>query len=56
MEWIIGVYLVIGVFKTIGKFSDPNPAVKPLWMSTESDGFKMAVIFTIYSLFWPFTR
>jgi len=56
MEWLVGIYLIIGVFKTIGKFSNPNPAVKPLWMSTETDGFKMAIMFTIYTLFWPLAR
>lgn len=56
MEWIVGIYLVIGIFKTIGKFSSDNPAIKPLWMSTETDGFKLAVMFTIYTLFWPLAR
>jgi len=53
MEWLVGIYLGIGVLKTISRFSNPNPALKPIWMSTEKDTFKIAFMFTIYTLFWP---
>lgn len=56
MEWLLGIYLVIGVLKTLSRFGDPNPAVKPLWMFSENDPLKMAMLFTLYSLAWPVTR
>lgn len=56
MEWIVGIYLVIGFVKTIAKFANPNPGIKPIWMSTETDGLKLAAMFTVHTLLWPFTR
>jgi hypothetical protein len=29
MEWIIGIYLIIGVHKTIVRLGERNPALKP---------------------------
>ncbi len=56
MEWIIIIYLAIGVIKTMGTIASDNPGAKPMWMHTETNGLKMAIMFTIYSLIWPFTK
>lgn len=56
MEWLIGAYLVVGLFKTFGRLANPNPALKPIWMSTERDPFRMALIFTVHTIFWPLAR
>ena len=54
MEWMIGIYLVIGVFKTLALLGNSNPAVKPVWMTTERNPVVLAVAFTLHALLWPF--
>lgn len=56
MEWLIGIYLVIGLLKTIGRMGNPNPALKPVWMSTEGNPLRLALFFTLHTVFWPFAR
>lgn len=56
MEWIIGIYLAIGVLKTLGRLGESNPALKPIWMSTEKDPLKFCLYFTFYSIGWPLAR
>ena len=56
MEWLIGIYLVVGVIKTLVLLANPNPAEKPLWMSTERNPFKLAIYFTAHAAAWPFIR
>ncbi len=56
MEWIIGIYIAVGVFRAIGKLADDNPVNKPLWMLTEKDPLTRAFFFSMYVLFWPFSK
>jgi hypothetical protein len=56
MEWFIGLYLVIGVFKTLNRLASSNPALKPIWMNTERNPIKLALFITLYSLVWPFVK
>ncbi len=56
MEWLIGIYLVIGVFKTLALFGNPNPAIKPVWMLREKNPLKLAIFFTLHVALWPLPR
>lgn len=53
MEWLIIIYLVVGVFKTLGRLGNPNPAQKPVWMSLEQNPLKIVLYFTLHVLIWP---
>ncbi len=53
MEILIGIYLVIGVLATIGRWGDENPAKKPMWMLTEKNPITLAFQFTVHSVLWP---
>jgi hypothetical protein len=54
MEWVIGIYLAIGVIKGLGKLSNSDPSQKPAWMSGSLNPLTLAFMFTLYVLFWPF--
>lgn len=54
MEWLVGIYLVVGVLKTLGRLGDPDPGRKPIWMSIEKNPLKLSLYFTLYSVCWPF--
>ncbi len=56
MEWLIGIYLAIGVLKSLALFGDANPAVKPLWMLIEKNPLKLALYFTFHVILWPIAR
>ncbi len=56
VEWIIGIYLVIGVLKTLARLGNPNPALKPTWMSIEKNPLKFCLYFTFHSVAWPLAR
>jgi len=56
MEWLIVVYLVIGIFKTLGRYADPNPERKPLWMITEKNPLSLLFFGLMHALFWPFIK
>ena len=53
MEWLIGIYLAVGIFKTLGRMGNPNPALKPVWMSLERNPIKIVLFFTLHVLIWP---
>ena len=56
MEWIIGIYIVVGIFKGIGRVADSNPGSKPLWMLTEKNPLLWSFYFCMYVLFWPLIK
>jgi hypothetical protein len=56
VEWIIGIYVAIGVFKGLGKVADSNPVNKPLWMATESNPLVWSLYFCLYVLVWPLIK
>ncbi len=53
MEILVGIYIVIGISKTINRING-DPASKPVWMSQEKNPLAYAILFTLYSLMWPF--
>jgi len=53
MEWLVGIYFVIDVFKTLNRFGNPNPALKPVWMSLERNPINIVMYFTFHVLVWP---
>ena len=55
MEWIVGIYLSIGVINTLVRYSNPNPMIKPAWMFGPQNPLVLAILFTVYTLFWPMT-
>lgn len=55
MEWIIGIYLAIGVLRTIKKIIYACPSKKPVWMTIEDNSLAFVLYFTIYVLLWPLT-
>lgn len=56
MEWIIGIYLVVGVVKTFGRMARSNPGDRPLWLVTERNPLMLAIYFTFNVMAWPFLR
>lgn len=56
MEWLIGIYLVIGVHKTIIRLGERNPALKPVWMTLERNPIKIMLLFTFHVLVWPLAK
>lgn len=53
MEWLIGIYLAVGVCITLSRIGNPNPALKPAWMSLERNPLKIVLFFTLNVLIWP---
>ena len=56
MEWIIGIYIIVGIFKGLGRALDSNPLNKPQWMLTEKNPLAWSFFFCIYVLFWPLIK
>lgn len=56
MGWIIGIYIAIGIYKTLLKFADPNPARKPVWMLTNRAPKSLILYSSLYVLLWPLIR
>lgn len=55
MEWIIGIYFVIGLFKAIGKLG-ADATDRPIWMNTQRNPLVWALGFLFYVLLWPIAR
>lgn len=56
MEWLIGIYLVVGLVKTLGKLGNSNPGAKPAWMVMEKNPLTWSLYFCLYVLIWPFAK
>lgn len=56
MEWLIGIYIVVGIFKTMARYADPNPTRKPLWMLTEKNPMTLLLYGALHTIFWPLIR
>jgi hypothetical protein len=54
MEWLVAIYLVVGVVKTLSLLGNPDAAVKPVWMTSERNPLVLAIAFAFHSLLWPF--
>lgn len=55
MEWIIGIYVAIGLFKTLKKLSS-DAFVKPIWMYSQKNPILWALGFVMYVLMWPIAK
>ena len=53
MEWIVGIYAAIGLYKAWGKLL-ADPSDKPMWMYTQKNPILWGLSFVMYVLFWPF--
>lgn len=52
MEWIIGIYLAVGLYKVWGKLVADVPD-QPLWMYSQKNPLLWALSFCIYVAIWP---
>lgn len=55
MEWIIGIYIAVGLIKALGKVT-ADPTDRPLWMSLDKNPLSWAVKFLFYVLMWPLAK
>lgn len=55
MEWIVGIYLVAGLFKALGKLGADAPD-KPIWMYSEKNPIVWSLYFALYVLIWPIAK
>ena len=55
MEWIIGIYVAIGVYKVWGALLADVPD-KPIWMYSQKNPVLWALSFVFYVFFWPMAR
>jgi hypothetical protein len=55
MEWLIGIYLGIGLLVTMKRLS-ASPANRPAWMNLERNPMKFAALFTLHTVLWPIAR
>ena len=55
MEWVVGIYLAVGLFKALGKVVADAPD-KPLWMHSERNPLVWSLYFLAYVLVWPIAR
>lgn len=52
MEWIVGLYFVVGIWKALLRTQADTPH-KPMWMYTEKNPVKWCAFFTVYASVWP---
>jgi hypothetical protein len=55
VEWIIGIYVTIGLFKGGRKLLADVPN-KPMWMYTQTNQLLWALSFVMYVLLWPLSK
>ena len=53
MIWIFGIYIVIGILETISRYTNPDPSLKPAWMSLERNPIKIIFGMAIHVILWP---
>ena len=46
MEWIVGIYLAIGLLKGLGKLS-ADPTDKPIWMYSQKNPLIWSLCFLV---------
>ena len=52
MEWIVGIYLAIGLYKVGGKLIADVPD-QPMWMYSQKNPLIWALYFCMYVAAWP---
>jgi len=55
MEWFIGLYVAIGLFKFWGKLVADVPD-KPMWMYTQKNPILWGLGVVIFVLIWPLAK
>ncbi len=54
MGFILVVYLIVGIFHSLNKVGNPNPAMRPVWTSDRSiSGLRFFMGFLSIALLWP---
>jgi hypothetical protein len=54
MEFILVVYLIVGIVHSLNKVGNPNPAIRPVWTSDRSvSGLKFFLGFLLIAILWP---
>ena len=52
MEWFIGAYALVGVYKAWGALQADAPD-KPVWMYSQKNPILWGLYFVMYVLLWP---
>jgi hypothetical protein len=55
MEWFIGIYVAIGLYKVWGKLL-ADPSDKPIWMYAQRNTVLWGLNFVLYVLIWPLAK
>ena len=55
MEWVIGIYLAVGLFKALGTLA-ADVTDRPMWMYSQKNPLVWSMCFCIYVLIWPLAR
>lgn len=55
MEWIVGIYVAIGLFKVWGKLV-AEVVDKPMWMYTQKNPVLWSLSLVVYVLIWPLAK
>ena len=55
MEWLIGIYLLVGVVKSVGKLG-ASVMEQPSWMHSQKNPLIWSMLFAVYVLTWPFHK
>jgi hypothetical protein len=56
VEWLIGIYLIIGFVKALNFATNPMVALRPQWAGSSSGLGSKLVAFCFAALLWPFIR
>jgi hypothetical protein len=54
VEWLIGIYLVVGVVKALNFATNPMVALRPQWAGSSSGLGTKLVGFCAAAVLWPF--
>ena len=55
MEWLIGIYVVVGLYKVWGKLLADTPD-QPMWMYCQKNPILWGLSFVMYVLIWPLAK
>lgn len=55
MEWIVGIYLLVGLVKSISKLG-ANPMEQPGWMRSQRNPLVWSMLFAFYVIAWPLQK
>jgi hypothetical protein len=56
MIWLVLIYFLPGITKTLMVLVNSDPGMKPMWMLSRQSAPRLFLYFVLYSLAWPFIR